>query len=165
MNTHEEYCNKYVNVLTNIRDYDSKCNYSQLSSQVYLYSMNQYQTQMLNNINRSSHHLSIKNEINIFSILFNLSILTLNYLEIIGNKSKDEIINDNYILFKNKNRDYGCSFQDFELIGILVRLNDKINRIISLLDIESSTTCFTNEKIEDTLNDLYNYCIIGLMYK
>ena len=91
--------------------------------------------------------------------------MTLNYLEIIGNKSKDEIINDNYILFKNKNRDYGCSFQDFELIGILVRLNDKINRIISLLDIERSTTCFTNEKIEDTLNDLYNYCIIGLMYK
>ena len=54
-------------MLTKIRDYDNKCNYSQLSSQVYLYSLNQYQTQILNNINRSSHQLSIKNEINIFS--------------------------------------------------------------------------------------------------
>ena len=80
--------------------------------------------------------------------------MTLNYLEIIGNKSK-KIINDNYILFQNKNRDYGCSFKDFELIGILVRLNDKINRIISLLDIERSTIMFTNEKIEDTLKILY----------
>ena len=62
-----------------------------------------------------------------------------------------------------KNTDYGNSFEDFELIGILVRLNDKMNRIISLDKNQSQVVL--DERSEDTINDLYNYGIIGLMFK
>ena len=62
-----------------------------------------------------------------------------------------------------KNKDYGNSFEDFELIGILVRLNDKMNRIISLDQNQSQNVL--DENSEDTINDLYNYGIIGLMFK
>ena len=70
-------------------------------------------------------------------------------------------MDENRTLFHKKNADYGNSFHDFELIGILVRLNDKINRIVSL---DNTSPYIHDEKMEDTMNDLYNYSIIGLMY-
>ena len=35
----------------------------------------------------------------------------------------------NRSLFIKKNKDYGSSFEDFGYIGIIVRINDKINRL------------------------------------
>tara|TARA_Y100000816_G_scaffold34539_1_gene22007 strand:- start:454 stop:684 length:231 start_codon:yes stop_codon:yes gene_type:complete len=70
----------------------------------------------------------------------------------------------NRLLFQQKNKDYGNSFHDYDLIGILVRLNDKLNRIISITD-NKYRIQVSDEKVEDTVNDLYNYCIIGLIYK
>ena len=75
----------------------------------------------------------------------------------------ETIIDDNTKLFERKNADYGNSFVDFELIGIIVRLNDKINRILNLGE-TAPESMLVDEKIEDTINDLYNYCVIGLMY-
>ena len=72
---------------------------------------------------------------------------------------------NNAQLFEKKNTDYGNSFVDFGLIGIIVRLNDKINRILNLGgNTNTETMMQVDEKVEDTINDLYNYCIIGLMY-
>ena len=68
-------------------------------------------------------------------------------------------------LFIRKNKDYGNSFEDFKLIGIIVRLNDKINRICTLLEKRSTGPQVNDEAIEDTINDLYNYGILALMYK
>ena len=69
-------------------------------------------------------------------------------------------------MFQKKNEDYGNSFVDFGLIGIIVRLNDKINRLLTLLSKTSpKTPQVSDERIEDTINDLYNYGIIALMYK
>tara|TARA_Y100000816_G_C25644615_1_gene343033 strand:+ start:66 stop:269 length:204 start_codon:yes stop_codon:yes gene_type:complete len=62
-----------------------------------------------------------------------------------------------------KNVDYGNSFKDFAWIGLLVRLNDKINRILCLMDRGSIQV--KDERVEDTIQDLYNYGILSLMYK
>jgi len=68
------------------------------------------------------------------------------------------IYNNCYLTFQLKNADYGNSFVDFGLIGIIVRINDKINR---LKKITVTTPNIINEKIEDTLMDLINYTIIS----
>lgn len=90
-----------------------------------------------------------------------LDILTKNNKD---NLSKEDIIESNRILFEKKNKDYGNSFEDFAIIGIIVRLNDKINRILNLSKSETKELV-VDESIEDTINDLYNYCMIGLIYK
>ena len=63
-----------------------------------------------------------------------------------------------------KNNDYGCSYEDFGLLGIIVRLNDKINRIKVIIN-KKTEQKVKDENIKETINDLYNYCVIGLSYK
>ena len=92
-----------------------------------------------------------------------MAINSLAILSKIKNITIENIIVSNTKLFEKKNADYGNSFADFELIGIIVRLNDKINRILNLGEAPPEIMQ-VNEKIEDTINDLYNYCVIGLMY-
>lgn len=62
-----------------------------------------------------------------------------------------------------KNHDYGNSaselYEKFGLISYVVRMNDKINRINSLLNKENEVE---DEKIEDTLLDLANYCLLAV---
>ena len=70
---------------------------------------------------------------------------------------------ENRELYIRKNADYGNSFEDFAWIGLLVRLNDKINRILCLMD--SGNIKVKDERVEDTIQDLYNYGILSLMYK
>jgi glutaredoxin 2 len=66
--------------------------------------------------------------------------------------------------YEAKNHDYGNSF---ELVrnkfpaAILVRLNDKLSRIETLLMGKSAKV--TNESIDDTLLDLAVYCIMELV--
>ena len=69
----------------------------------------------------------------------------------------------NRSLFIKKNKDYGGSFEDFGYIGIIVRINDKINRLKSLY--KTKIVNVNDESFEDTIHDLYNYTILGLMYK
>ena len=62
-----------------------------------------------------------------------------------------------------KNHDYGNSaselYEKFGLISYVVRMNDKMNRINSLLNKENEVE---DEKIEDTLLDLANYCLLAV---
>ena len=62
-----------------------------------------------------------------------------------------------------KNHDYGNSASDlykkFGLISYIVRMNDKMNRINTLLNKENEVE---DEKIEDTLLDLANYCLLAV---
>ncbi len=61
----------------------------------------------------------------------------------------------------NKHHDYGPNnMNKFGLIGILVRVNDKLERLINLTQKNKEPK---NESIEDSLKDIANYCIIGLM--
>ena len=62
-------------------------------------------------------------------------------------------------LFKKKNSDYGDAFVDYGAIGILMRLNDKIRRLESLVNKKNVNF----ESIDDTILDSFNYVILGLM--
>lgn len=64
-------------------------------------------------------------------------------------------------LFSKKNKDYGDAFAQYGVIGVLVRTNDKINRMVSL---EKNKIVFVNdESMRDTLIDLHNYAGMALM--
>ena len=76
-------------------------------------------------------------------------------------KQLEEIHKEALELFKRKNNDYGDAFADFGLLGILVRLNDKIKRAITIT--ENSISLVEDEKIKDTLIDIHNYAAMGLM--
>jgi len=64
-------------------------------------------------------------------------------------------------LFIKKNTDYGDAFAEFGLIGVLVRIEDKIKRSIHITN--RGINLVSEEKIRDTLLDLHNYAAMGLM--
>ena len=63
-------------------------------------------------------------------------------------------------LFIRKNADYGDAFATFGTIGVLVRIQDKLNRAISL---DKNKITLVDESIRDTLLDLHNYAAMALM--
>jgi hypothetical protein len=63
-------------------------------------------------------------------------------------------------LFIKKNADYGNSYKQYGLIGVLVRLQDKINRA---LNITKNGIQVKDESLRDTLIDLHNYAAMALM--
>ena len=64
-------------------------------------------------------------------------------------------------LFKNKNIDYGDAFAKYGVIGVLMRMEDKIQRYLSIT--ANGVTLVNNEGIKDTLLDLHNYAAMALM--
>ena len=75
-----------------------------------------------------------------------------------------EIVTKMAKTYEAKNHDYGNSvhktFEEFGMTSFLVRLSDKLNRLITLNKIEAQVK---DEKIEDTLLDLANYSILALI--
>ena len=66
----------------------------------------------------------------------------------------EAILQNLYDVMKNKHEDYG------PMNGLRVRMYDKLARLVHLSD-KSDTPNY--ESIEDTLIDLANYAIIGLL--
>lgn len=64
-------------------------------------------------------------------------------------------------LFARKNRDYGDAFAKFGVIGVLMRIEDKIQRSLSIT--KNAVQLVKDERIEDTLLDLHNYAAMALM--
>ena len=64
-------------------------------------------------------------------------------------------------LFKRKNADYGDSFANYGPIGVLVRMGDKIQRVVSITDREVALV--NDESLRDTLIDLHNYSAMAIM--
>ena len=64
-------------------------------------------------------------------------------------------------LFKKKNADYGDAFSKFGIIGVLVRIEDKIMRAFSIT--RNGIHLVDNESLRDTLLDLHNYAAMALM--
>lgn len=64
-------------------------------------------------------------------------------------------------LFKKKNADYGDAFAKFGVIGVLMRIEDKIQRSVSIS--KNGITLVDDEKIRDTLIDLHNYAAMAIM--
>ena len=73
-----------------------------------------------------------------------------------------EIVQDYALqLFKKKNVDYGDSFAQYGVIGILMRIQDKIQRALSIT--KNGVNLVDDEEIRDTLLDLHNYAAMGVM--
>ena len=64
-------------------------------------------------------------------------------------------------LFLKKNADYGDAFATYGVIGVLVRLGDKIQRLMHVSNNE--VRMVDNETLRDTLIDLHNYAAMGIM--
>ena len=64
-------------------------------------------------------------------------------------------------LFTKKNTDYGDAFAKFGLIGVLMRIEDKIQRSLSITN--NGVNLVDDESIRDTLLDLHNYAAMALM--
>jgi hypothetical protein len=64
-------------------------------------------------------------------------------------------------LFKKKNQDYGDAFASYGVIGVLVRMGDKILRLQSITT--NSISLINSESLRDTLIDLHNYSAMAIM--
>lgn len=64
-------------------------------------------------------------------------------------------------LFIKKNTDYGDAFATYGVIGVLMRIGDKIQRSLSIT--KNGVNLIDDEGIKDTLLDLHNYAAMALM--
>jgi len=72
-----------------------------------------------------------------------------------------KIQSDALELFIKKNTDYGDAFAKFGVIGVLMRIEDKIQRSLSIT--KNGVNLVNDEGIRDTLLDLHNYAAMALM--
>ena len=72
-----------------------------------------------------------------------------------------EIQNKALELFTKKNIDYGDAFAKYGIVGVLVRMDDKIQRGINIT--KNKISLVEDESIRDTLLDLHNYAAMAIM--
>lgn len=72
-----------------------------------------------------------------------------------------QIQNSALRVFKKKNADYGDAFAKYGLIGVLVRIEDKIQRAVTIS--KNKVTLVDDETLKDTLLDLHNYAAMALI--
>ena len=63
-------------------------------------------------------------------------------------------------LFKKKNKDYGNAFALYGPVGVIIRMNDKVNRLMSVTN--HGINLVANETLRDTLIDLHNYSAMAI---
>jgi len=71
------------------------------------------------------------------------------------------IQNEALELFKKKNADYGDAFAKYGTTGVLMRIEDKIQRSLSIT--KNGVNLVQDEGLQDTLLDLHNYAAMALM--
>lgn len=86
----------------------------------------------------------------------NTEIPKINRVEQLSNIQKEALI-----LFTKKNADYGDAFAKYGIIGVLMRIEDKIQRALSIT--KNGVNLVNDEGIKDTLLDLHNYAAMALM--
>jgi len=64
-------------------------------------------------------------------------------------------------LFRKKNADYGDAFAKYGPVGVLMRIEDKIQRYLSVT--KNGVNLVNDEGLKDTLLDLHNYAAMALM--
>ena len=76
----------------------------------------------------------------------------------------DKILEEVRSISIRKSHDYGCgSLLAFMAKGVIVRMNDKMQRLINLVWNQPKTIAVNDEKIEDTALDMINYSIYLVM--
>lgn len=68
---------------------------------------------------------------------------------------------DALALFTKKNADYGDAFARYGPIGVLMRIEDKLQRAMSIT--KNGVNLVNDEGIRDTLLDLHNYAAMAIM--
>jgi len=65
-------------------------------------------------------------------------------------------------IFIKKNKDYGDAYATHGVVGVLVRINDKLSRYTNITKngIEINVS---EETLRDTLMDLHNYAALAIM--
>lgn len=75
-----------------------------------------------------------------------------------------DILDEMHDTYERKNHDYGNSFsktfEEFGVVAAAVRMNDKMERIKSLLKSEAQVK---GESLRDTLMDLANYAVMTVV--
>lgn len=64
-------------------------------------------------------------------------------------------------LFVKKNKDYGDAFAKYGVVGVLMRMEDKIQRAMSIT--KNGVNLVNDEGMRDTLIDLHNYAAMAIM--
>ena len=64
-------------------------------------------------------------------------------------------------LFTKKNTDYGDAFAKYGAVGVFMRIEDKLQRFISIS--KTGIQLVDDETVKDTLLDLHNYSAMALM--
>ena len=113
-------------------------------------------------LNKPSKHISWNEDIqNSDGILFDKKMPTPSPPSHNRIEQMQKIHDDALEVFRRKNADYGDSFATYGIIGILIRIEDKLRRAISIN--KNSVTLVKDESFRDTLLDLHNYAAMGLM--
>lgn len=68
---------------------------------------------------------------------------------------------DAFCLFEKKNADYGDSFAVYGTVGVLCRIEDKIQRVLTIT--KNGINVVSEECLRDTLLDLHNYAAMAIM--
>lgn len=93
--------------------------------------------------------------------------LTVNQTKIDRQTIYDYLLNNLAETYKAKNNDYGNSVADtyekFGCVSFLVRITDKYNRLLTLCNSNAPEQKVKDEKIDDTILDLANYCLLWLV--
>jgi len=76
-------------------------------------------------------------------------------------KQMKKIQNEALVLFTKKNIDYGDAFAKYGVIGVLMRIEDKLQRSVSIT--KNGVNLINDEGIRDTLIDLHNYSAMALI--
>ena len=95
--------------------------------------------------------------------MFNLTLESSEKSETISSRvSQMRLVqNEGLELFKRKNQDYGDAFANYGVVGVLVRMGDKIARLQSIST--KSVSLVDSESLRDTLIDLHNYSAMAIM--
>jgi hypothetical protein len=72
-----------------------------------------------------------------------------------------EVQKEGLELFKRKNADYGDAFANYGPVGVIVRMGDKIQRLVSVTN--NGVNLVNTESLRDTLIDLHNYSAMAIM--
>lgn len=72
-----------------------------------------------------------------------------------------DVQNEAFMLFKKKNADYGDAFAKYGPTGVIMRIEDKMQRYMSIT--KSGVNLVETETLRDTLIDLHNYAAMAIM--
>lgn len=65
-------------------------------------------------------------------------------------------------IFEKKNKDYGDAFAQHGVVGVMVRISDKMTRFTNISR-NSINISVSDETLKDTLMDLHNYAAMAIM--